>query len=59
MAITTRMTAVSTGVGLFASAVQNSLAPPNTGFMGVFTRTGGTIAILGKSWLLSVPERQD
>ncbi|KAI1497291.1 NADH-ubiquinone oxidoreductase-like protein [Biscogniauxia marginata] len=32
------------GVGLFASAIQNSLAKRNIGPWGVFTRTGSTIA---------------
>ncbi|KAI0517831.1 hypothetical protein F5B22DRAFT_635693 [Xylaria bambusicola] len=35
---------VGGGAGLFASAVQNSLAKHHVGVWGVFTRTGGTIA---------------
>ncbi|KAI1360198.1 hypothetical protein F5Y08DRAFT_54785 [Xylaria arbuscula] len=35
---------VGGGAGLFASAVQNSLARSHVGVWGVFTRTGGTIA---------------
>ncbi|KAK5625688.1 hypothetical protein RRF57_001404 [Xylaria bambusicola] len=34
---------VGGGAGLFASAVQNSLAKHHVGVWGVFTRTGGTI----------------
>jgi len=33
------------GVGLLASAVQNSLQKHKAGAMGIFTRTGGTIAL--------------
>ena len=33
--------------GLLASAVQNTLTRQNVGPMGVFTRTGGNIAVLG------------
>ncbi|KAI1377873.1 NADH-ubiquinone oxidoreductase 213 kDa subunit [Hypoxylon crocopeplum] len=33
------------GAGLLVSAVQNSLAKRNVGVWGVFTRTGGTIAM--------------
>lgn len=35
----------SAGVGLLASAVQNSLQKHKAGAMGIFTRTGGTIAL--------------
>lgn len=35
---------VGGGAGLFASAVQNSLARSHIGVWGAFTRTGGTIA---------------
>jgi hypothetical protein len=37
----------SAAVGLFVSAVQNSLHSHNKGAMGVFTRTGGTIGLFG------------
>lgn len=36
-------------VGLFASAVQNTLQKQNVGPWGVFVRTGGTIGIMSKS----------
>ncbi|PWY88488.1 NADH-ubiquinone oxidoreductase 213 kDa subunit [Aspergillus heteromorphus CBS 117.55] len=36
---------ITGGVGLFASAVQNTLTKRNVGPMGVFTRSGGTIGI--------------
>lgn len=36
-------------VGLFASAVQNTLAKQNVGPWGVFVRSGGTIGIMGMS----------
>jgi len=32
------------GAGFFVSAVQNALAKENRGMLGVFTRTGGTVA---------------
>jgi hypothetical protein len=35
--------------GFIASAVQNSLAKRNVGALGVFTRTGGTIATFSMS----------
>lgn len=37
------------GAGLITSAVQNSLAKRNVGAMGVFTRTGGTVAMFSTS----------
>lgn len=43
-----KATALTGGVGLFASAVQNTLTKQNVGPFGVFVRTGGTIGILGK-----------
>ena len=40
------------GAGLFISAIQNSLQRENVGALGVFTRTGGTIATFGMdSWV--------
>lgn len=35
----------SAGVGLLVSAVQNSLQKHKAGAMGIFTRTGSTIAL--------------
>ena len=40
-------TAVVGGAGFFLSALQNSLQKRNIGAMGVFTRTGGTVASFG------------
>lgn len=40
-------TMLTGGIGLFASAVQNTLAKQNIGPWGVFTRTGSTIGIFG------------
>ena len=40
-------TLITGTAGLFASAVQNTLQKQNIGPWGVFTRTGGTIAIFG------------
>lgn len=44
---TLKTTMLTGGVGLFASAVQNTLTRKNVGPWGVFTRTGGTIGIFG------------
>lgn len=41
-------------VGLFASAVQNTLQKQNVGPWGVFVRTGSTIGIMSKSPLANV-----
>lgn len=38
------------GAGFVASAVQNSLAKRNVGVWGVFSRTGGTIAMFSTSF---------
>ncbi|KAH8701873.1 NADH-ubiquinone oxidoreductase 213 kDa subunit [Talaromyces proteolyticus] len=45
IAATIKSTALTGGVGLFASAVQNTLAKQNVGPLGIFVRSGGTIAI--------------
>ncbi|GAB7344745.1 hypothetical protein MBLNU457_3215t1 [Dothideomycetes sp. NU457] len=44
---TVKATMITTGAGLFVSTVQNTLKRQNVGAMGVFTRTGGTIAVFG------------
>lgn len=44
---TIHTTLLTGGAGLFASAVQNTLAKQNVGPWGIFTRTGGTIAVFG------------
>ncbi len=36
------------GAGLMMSAVSNSLARENVGAMGIFTRTGSTVAAFGE-----------
>lgn len=42
-----KATTLTGGVGLFASAVQNTLTKQNVGPMGVFVKSGGTIGIFG------------
>ncbi|OOQ82321.1 NADH-ubiquinone oxidoreductase 21.3 kDa subunit [Penicillium brasilianum] len=41
-----KTTMMTGGIGLFASAVQNTLVRQNVGPLGVFMRSGGTITIL-------------
>ncbi len=41
--------AITTMAGLSLSAIQNSLTKQNVGAWGVFTRTGGTIAVFGQN----------
>ncbi|KAK5149844.1 hypothetical protein LTR04_006947, partial [Oleoguttula sp. CCFEE 6159] len=40
-----KATMITTGAGALISGVQNTLTKQNVGAMGVFTRTGGTIAV--------------
>ena len=47
-----KATALTGGVGLFASAVQNTLVKQNVGPLGVFVRSGGTIGIFGMNLLI-------
>lgn len=42
-----KSTVLTGGFGLFASAVQNTLAKQNVGPLGIFFRSGGTIASFG------------
>ncbi|EAW06857.1 NADH-ubiquinone oxidoreductase 213 kDa subunit [Aspergillus clavatus NRRL 1] len=42
---TMKTTMLTGGVGLFASAVQNTLARKNVGPWGIFVRSGGTIGV--------------
>lgn len=42
-----KATMLTGGVGLFASAVQNTLTRQNVGPLGIFMRGGGTIGIFG------------
>lgn len=44
-------TMITGAAGTFVSAVQNSLVKTNVGAWGIFTRTGGTIAIFGMDFL--------
>ncbi|KAJ9620993.1 hypothetical protein H2203_007580 [Taxawa tesnikishii (nom. ined.)] len=44
---TIKATMITTGAGAFISTVQNTLVKQNIGAMGMFTRTGGTIAVFG------------
>lgn len=44
---TIKATALTSGAGLFVSTIQNTLTRQNVGAFGVFTRTGGTIAVFG------------
>lgn len=52
IAAASKTTLLTGGIGLFASAVQNTLVKKNVGPWGVFTRTGGTIGIFGESHYL-------
>jgi len=45
---TVKATTITAAAGLFVSTVQNTLKRQNVGAMGVFTRTGGTIAVFGR-----------
>lgn len=49
------MSALATGAasGLFLSTIQNALQKHDHGAMGIFTRTGGTISLLGEYLLTS------
>jgi hypothetical protein len=42
-----KTTMLTGAVGLFASAVQNTLTRKNVGPWGVFVRSGGTIGVFG------------
>jgi len=45
---TVKATMITTSAGLFISTIQNTLKKQNVGAMGVFTRTGSTIAVFGR-----------
>ncbi len=49
-----KTTGLTGAVGLFASAVQNTLARQNVGPWGVFVRSGGTIGIFGMICLMNM-----
>lgn len=40
-------TMITGGAGVFVSAIQNTLTKQNTGALGIFTRSGGTVANFG------------
>lgn len=44
---TTKTTMIMTGAGLFISAIQNTLTKQNVGALGIFTKTGSTVAVYG------------
>ncbi|KAG1440322.1 hypothetical protein G6F56_011972 [Rhizopus delemar] len=50
--------AVSGGIGLVVSAMQNTIQKHHTGARGVITRTGGTIALFGKQSEYMYRERE-
>jgi hypothetical protein len=43
-----RSTMITGAAGAFVSAIQNTLTKQNVTGWGIFTRTGGTIAVFGK-----------
>ncbi|KAJ5172903.1 hypothetical protein N7492_005496 [Penicillium capsulatum] len=45
ISVAMKATALTGGVGLFASAVQNTLTKRNVGPLGIFVRSGGTVTI--------------
>lgn len=46
---TIKATMITTGAGAFISTIQNTLTKQNVGAMGIFSRTGSTIAVFGES----------
>lgn len=44
-----KATMVTGAAGTFISTIQNTLTKQNVGAFGIFTRTGGTIAVFGAS----------
>lgn len=42
-----KATMVTGAAGTFISTIQNTLTKQNVGAFGIFTRTGGTIAVFG------------
>jgi hypothetical protein len=44
---TLHTTMITTGAGALVAGVQNTLSKQNVGAMGIFTRSGGTIAVYG------------
>lgn len=58
IAATIKSATLTGGAGLLTSAVQNTLAKQNVGPLGIFFRTGGTIAVFGTSMTLSFKSRR-
>ncbi len=46
-----RSAALTGAAGLFLASVQNTMAKQQIGPFGVFSRFGGTIGIMGTSWI--------
>lgn len=44
---TVKAAMITTAAGAFVSTIQNTLTRQNVGAMGIFTRTGSTIAVFG------------
>lgn len=53
-----KSTALTGTVGLFASAVQNTLVKQNIGPWGVFVRSGSTIGIMG-TWYFGIAQLKE
>ncbi len=53
-----RSTMITGGAGAFVSAIQNTLTKQNVSAWGIFTRTGGTIAVFGKPATVDSGTRQ-
>ncbi len=54
--IAIKSTMITGGAGAFVSAIQNTLTRSNVNAWGVFTRTGGTIAVFGMWWAGTIYE---
>jgi peroxiredoxin len=50
-----KATMITGSAGALISGIQNTLTKQNVGAWGVFTRTGGTIAIFGMPAAFAVP----
>lgn len=55
---TIKATAITGTAGLFVSTIQNTLTRQNVGAMGVFTRTGSTIAVFGRPHYIRLGGRE-
>jgi hypothetical protein len=52
-------TMITGAAGALVSAIQNTLTKRNVSAWGVFTRTGGTIAVFGASYAANLPFQLD